>query len=80
LGFMKVREYELSVHFGRAEMALAESLGLRGHSLHPLMHSLHILGNLKEAEQHMRAYLLREDADREHRAVCLGGLALVLCD
>jgi tetratricopeptide (TPR) repeat protein len=73
-------EPELSVHFARAEMALAESLGKRGESLHSLMHGLHTLGKLKEAEQHMRAYLLREDSDSYFRTNCLHGLARVLRD
>jgi hypothetical protein len=53
LGFLDVEEAELSVHFAQAEMALARSMGLEGKSLPYLMEGLHMLGKLKEAEQHM---------------------------
>jgi tetratricopeptide (TPR) repeat protein len=77
---LKNREFELSVAFAEAEMALAESLGQRGESLRSLMHGLQALGRLKEAEQHMNLYLLRCDAVSVGRAACLGNLAWVLRD
>jgi tetratricopeptide (TPR) repeat protein len=77
---MNDEEWELSVAFAQAEMALAESLGQRGESLHQLTKSLQMLGKLKEAEQHMRAFLRRGDLSNLDRAFCLIGLAGVLRD
>jgi tetratricopeptide (TPR) repeat protein len=78
--FAQFEEYELSVPFARAEMALAQSLGQRGDGIRALKHSLHMLGELKEAEQHMKAYLPREDLTSYDRTVSLGALAAVLRD
>jgi tetratricopeptide (TPR) repeat protein len=77
--FIGCGEYELAVDFARAAVAFPESLDQRGESLASLAHGLQALGKLKEAEQHMRAYLL-EDVPRYERAICLGSLARVLRD
>jgi tetratricopeptide (TPR) repeat protein len=78
--FKECEEYELSVRFAEAEMALAESLGQRGESLPTLMHGLHAWGKLKESEQHHRAYLVRADVKPYNRAVGLNSLSRVLRD
>jgi tetratricopeptide (TPR) repeat protein len=82
LYFAMCSEFELSVQFAQAEMALAQSIGQRedSMSLRALTHSLHMMGKLKEAEQHMRAYLLREGEDSLYQAGCLSALARVLRD
>jgi tetratricopeptide (TPR) repeat protein len=79
-GFLKVEEHELSARFARAQMALAKSLGQRGEGQSSLGHALHMLGNLKEAEQDVCAHLLREDTPPFDRANCLTALAGVLRD
>jgi tetratricopeptide (TPR) repeat protein len=78
--FLLAGEYELTVRLARAEVALAESVGEQGKSLTALMHGLHALGRLTEAEQHHRAFLLRVDVTRYDRATGLNSLARVLRD
>jgi tetratricopeptide (TPR) repeat protein len=61
-------------------VAVAESLGQRRRSLSTLMHGLHHLGKLKDAEHHHHAYLLRADLTLYARAVTLNSLSRVLRD
>jgi tetratricopeptide (TPR) repeat protein len=68
------------VAFAEAEVSLAGSLGQGGKSFFLLVDALHMLGRLKEAEQHHRTHLLREDLSTEDRALCLTALALVIRD
>jgi tetratricopeptide (TPR) repeat protein len=77
---LRAGEYELAVVFAQAEVALAKSLGQRPQSQHSLMHGLHMLGRIKEAEQSMNAYLLHESECRTERAMCINALARVLRD
>jgi hypothetical protein len=45
-----------------------------------LFDSLHALGNLREAEQHTKAFLAQRGVDPWERAQCLSGLSAVLRD
>jgi hypothetical protein len=79
-GFMEVAEYELSMPFVRAEMAIAESVGKRGKSQLLLVQANQLLGSLKEAEHEVKAILRHKDVTGEERVVCVGALAGVLRD